>query len=185
MPDQSDYLPLLLRRIEGASSEDSASVLAQAANDHPTDARPLLLLGGELAGAGKIDGAEAAYTVALQRAPEFWIARFQLGLLQFTSGRPAIALVTWAPLDQLDTKHYLRLFKQAFERLAEDDFESASRLLREGIQGNLENAPLNGDMNMLLGRLIQQGFVASDTSAEPPNASTDEHFLVSTYRNAH
>ena len=191
MNPQDDYLPALLQSLAGADPEQTALRLAQAANDHPNDARPLLLLGAELAQAGKIDGAEAAYTVAIQRVPEFWIARFQLGLLQFTSARPAIARVTWAPLDSLAEGHPLRLFKLGFESLAEDRFDDTARLLRQGMAANTDNPPLNRDMQMLLDKLAAQGLLSADAAAaaatpEPAaDAAPAEHFLVSAYRNVH
>lgn len=187
MSNQDSYLPQLLQALQGATPEQAVELLTEAAASYPNDARPLLLLGAELMQAGKPDGAEAAYTVALQRAPEFWIARFQLGLLQFTSARPAIAMVTWAPLDGLEPTHPLRLFKQAFECLAQDDFEQARDLLRRGIAANTDNPPLNRDMEMLLEKLAQQGLTG--TPAQPgepaPANAADEHVFVSAYRNLH
>ena len=152
------------------------------------DPGPWLLFAADLAQEGQMDRAESAYLDLLQRAPNFAIARFQLGLLQFTSARPAVALRSWAPLDLLPETHYLRLFTGAFACLAEDKFEATAALLREGIAQNTENPPLNQDMQMLLGKLQQAGFLPGEDGngrKETPAASEQEtsaHFLLSSYR---
>lgn len=189
MSDAPDYIQDLMRQLSGAagSPQHAIQLLADAADAYPADARPLLLLAAEFMEQRDTDRAEAAYTAALQRAPNFWIARFQLGLLQFTSARPAMAMTTWAPLETLDDAHPLRLFKRAFECLAADSFDQATELLRLGIAANSENQPLNHDMQLLIERIAQlqpSGNPAArpDEAAEPV---ADAHFLVSTYRNLH
>lgn len=178
MNPPEDYLPALLRDLEAAAPAAALERLADAADAHPADARPLLLLAAEFMERRETDRAEAAYTAALMRAPDFAIARFQLGLLQFTSGRPNVALVTWSPLDQLPAQDPLRLFKRGLERLTVDDFDGARALLREGMAHNQVNPPLNRDMEMLVARI---------DAAQPaaPDAGTGSHFLVSTYTRTH
>lgn len=178
MDTPDDYLPALLRQLQAAAPAAAVQLLADAADAHPADARPLLLLAAEFMEQREVDRAEAAYTAALMRAPDFAIARFQLGLLQFTGGRPNVALVTWSPLDQLPADDPLRLFKRGLERLAADDFDGARALLREGMAHNRSNAPLNRDMEMLVARI---------DAAQPAGAQagTGSHFLVSTYTRAH
>jgi tetratricopeptide (TPR) repeat protein len=185
MNTNTDYIHDLIQRLKDADGPQTAfQLLADAADAHPTDARPLLMLAAEFAENRDMDSAEAAYAAALQRAPDFWIARFQLGLLQFTGARPAVARVTWAPLDSLEEQHPLRLFKRSFERLAEDDFQGARDLLQKGIAANSANPPLNRDMEMLLERIARQG---QGELAEPDTQQgmTDAHFLVSAYKSLH
>lgn len=185
MSTNTDYIHDLMQRLQAADGPQAAiQLLADAADAHPADARPLLLLAAEFAENRDMDRAEAAYVAALVRAPDFWIARFQLGLLQFTSARPAVAMVTWAPLDSLEEGHPLRLFKQSFARLAEDDFEGARQLLQKGIAANTANPPLNRDMEMLLERIAGQQQAKPGESAAQPDA-TDAHFLVSAYKSLH
>jgi tetratricopeptide (TPR) repeat protein len=157
----------------------------------------LLLLAGGYAQAQDYDRAEATYIAALQRAPDLAIARFQLGLLQFTSARPAVASMTWQALDRLDDRHPLKLFKTAFECLARDEFAGAIQGFQDGIAHNVENPPLNRDMQMVIDRiralhLDAGGKVAADAEAsqaegnrgdDAPDRETQAHFLVSTYRN--
>lgn len=182
MISDDDPIQELLRRLQAtASPEATIQLLLDAADAHPADARPLLLLAAEFMEQGEVDRAEAAYSGALLRAPGFSIARFQLGLLQFSSGRPVMAMVTWGPLDQLDERDPLRLFKQGFERLAQDDFEDAGRLLREGIAVNSANLPLNRDMEMVLERMALQRQAIADESDRPAEPA-ESHFLVSAYQ---
>lgn len=188
MNNPDDYIHELMQRLQAAANAPQAAIalLADAADAHPADARPLLLLAAEFAQQRDMDRAEAAYVAALQRAPQFWIARFQLGLLQFTSARPAVAMLTWAPLDSLEENHPLRLFKQGFEHLARDDFDGARRLLALGIAANTDNPPLNQDMRMLIDRIAQQAGQPGQP-AEPAEAQNpaDSHFLVSAYQRLH
>lgn len=171
---EPDYLPGLMSELNGLDHPASVARLEAAAREHPFDARPLLLLGGEEASAGAYDKAEAAYLAALHRAPDFAIVRFQLGLLQLTGGRPAEALMTWAPLEQLPQEHYLRIFAQGLAELIQDHFDDAIRLLQEGMARNTENAPLNQDM---------AGVIERTRQVQAQNASGEtSHVLLSGYR---
>lgn len=174
-----------LRHVEGARARE---LLERAAEAHPADPRPLLLLAAEHMHEGRVDAAEALYIAALQRAPDFAIARFQLGLLQFTSGRPAAAQATWSLLERLDEKDPLRLFKTGLELLGQDRFDEARRWLREGIAHNASNPPLNRDMQMVLDRMDQVGLGTPDAAHPGPAngeaAEPESHVLVSAYRNA-
>jgi tetratricopeptide (TPR) repeat protein len=196
---ERDFLSEALKHLGRGDHEAAQPLLAQAAQAHPGDPRPLLLLAAEFVHAKDLDRAEAAYTAALQRAPDFAIARFQLGLLQLTSARPAAAQATWAPLDQLDETHPLRLFKTGLELMAQDQFEQARRWLLAGIAHNKDNPPLNRDMQMVLDRIEELHPTGTDprgaTAAAPPQDGASEgeatpresadHFLVSAYRKLH
>lgn len=181
--NERDYLPELLTRLQSAKGAAARRLLGDAIEAHPRDPRPLLLLAAEFVHSKEIDRAEAMYTAALQLAPDFAIARFQLGLLQLTSGRPAVAVATWAPLDGLDAKDPLRLFKTGLEALAQDRFDDTRRQLEEGISLNRSNPALNRDMQLVLDR------IAAATPRGPGEGGTDpassegggQHVLVSTY----
>lgn len=189
---EKDYFPELLRNVQARKGEDLIALLDLAAREHPADPRPLLLLAAEFVHAKRLDQAEAAYLVALQRAPGFAIARFQLGLLLLTSGRPAAAFATWAPLEQLDEKEPLRLFKRGLEAMAHDQFERARQLLLSGIALNKVNPALNRDMQKVLDRLAElaaAGAPAAAPEKAPAPAKQSEaaspgeaHVLVSSYR---
>ena len=73
-------------------------LFAQASAARPASGVPHFLAGSEYAALGQMEQAEAELANAVLLAPAFHIARYQLGLLQFSSGRAATALVTWEPL---------------------------------------------------------------------------------------
>jgi tetratricopeptide (TPR) repeat protein len=184
--NEQDYMPALMARIQ-QGTPDAMELLQRAAEEHTRDPRPLLLLAGQLMRAGQTDRAEAAYMFALQREPAFAIARFQLGLLQLTSGRPAAAMATWAQLEALPEGEPLRTFKQGLEAMAQDRFEDAQRLLLAGIAANTTNEPLNRDMRMVIERMQQMGFLKSGADGQGGPAREEQgkgHVLVSKYGRA-
>lgn len=195
MPETpTDYFPELLRALQAGQGGDALTLLDQAARAHPLDPRPLLLIAAEFVHAKRLDQAEAAYVIALQRAPTFAIARFQLGLLQLTSARPATAFATWAPLDLLDEKEPLRLFKRGLQAMAQDRFDEARQFLSEGIERNTVNPALSQDMQKILDKIATlgtDGKAAAPASAASagggqPDAGSQEsgHVLISGYRPA-
>lgn len=176
----SDYFPELLERLERRQLADPRAALERAALEHPADPRPLVLLAARLIHENDVDRAEAAYLTALQRAPDLAIARFQLGLLQLTSGRPAAAQATWAPLDRLPEADPLRLFKTGLEALAHGDLEQALGWLQEGVAKNASNEPLNLDMRLLIDRISRARGAAQPSGDDSTNS--DARFLISNYR---
>ena len=191
MPEANDPIIPVLNQVQASDFATAVSILQAFSDAHPQDPRPLLLLAGTYATAQDMDRAEASYISALALAPDFAIARFQLGLLQFTSGRSAVAFTTWAPLRGLEASHPLRLFSEAFGAIARDDFKEALLLLREGMAQNVDNPPLNEDMARLIERLRQAGLVVPADAApgeqnhpmeDKPEPSSDSHFLLSAYK---
>ncbi|WP_175425991.1 tetratricopeptide repeat protein [Ralstonia pseudosolanacearum] len=191
MTANQDPIPELIRKLEASDTASALALLETTAAHHPRNPYVLLLLAGYYMQNKHADQAEAAYIAALNLDPGLSIARFQLGLLQLTSARPATAFTTWAPLDLLGEKHPLHLFKQAFDQLQHDRIDAACAYLREGMQHNTDNPPLNRDMQMLLVKLE----AASKDRATNPSANAETlasptheasaHFLVSTYKNLH
>jgi len=195
--DATDYLIALIQQVEQMEGPPAWDLLERAAAEHPHDPRPLAILGANLITAGLVDLAEAAFLTALQRAPEFGLARFQLGLLQLTNGRPATSMATWAPLEALGDGNSLCLFKRGMEALALDRFEEARRWLLAGKAANTTNEPLNRDMQMVIdgmeahllaplpadGKRTEQPSETAHEAAVPETApaGASEHYLVSGY----
>lgn len=179
----NDDLAVLLQTLEQTGRGASLPLLEREVQAHPADPRRMLLLAAELVHAKLLDRAEAAFIATLNLAPAWPIPRFQLGLLQLTSGRLATALATWAPLEGLPDGHPLRLFKVGLEALARDEFDHARAALAEGISRNSEIPPLNRDMQQVLDGIAELAARAAAQAAAVPEPAGD-HFLVSTYRNA-
>lgn len=164
-----------IRLLRAAAEEDRASALVQ------------FLLGAELAQAGATGDAEAAFANAVLLAPQLHIARFQLGLLQFTSGRAAIALLTWQPLLALGEHEPLPHFVRAFAALAGDRFVEAREGFAAGIARNNTNEPLNDDMRRVVAGiedlLRSQTMEPASVQASPNDQDADEraHILLSNY----
>lgn len=131
---------------------DLNQIKAAVAQD-PRNAELRYLLGAELAQQREYDAAVVEMNTALELDPNLHFARFQLGLLYLTMALPNQSIDTWAPLESLDEDAALKYFKRGLEALIRDDFNSCVALLRQGIQLNTQNAPLNRDMNMVIERV--------------------------------
>ena len=148
---------------------DADRKVASALAAYPGDGRLQFVYGSMLAGARRYEEARQAIAQAVILSPYLWIARFQLGLLELTSGLPAEAANTWRPLHELAADNPLRVFATGLEALIVDDFNEAVRRLREGIGLNSENPPLNRDMEMLIERIQE---VADGSQGEGPVSAT-------------
>jgi len=137
---------------------------------YPGDARLHFLHGSLLAAAGAYRSARDAIARAVAAAPDFAIARFQLGFLAFTSGDAAEASAVWQPLLAEAEDHPLRLFVEGLEKLAADAFEESAALLRRGIEANRDNPALNDDMRRLIEAMPQSG--AEPAGADEPLSLT-------------
>lgn len=181
--DRPLYLDHYVQALEDGDSEAALRILQQACTDHPGSGTPHALLAAQLMHAGEVDAAEAAFIRALALDPDLSTARFQLGLLQFTSARPQTAFQTWASLETLGESHYLVCFKRAFAALAMDCFDDALFLIEQGMSRNDENAPLNQDMGMLAAHIRTQRGDASTDSAVPQNEAAAQFVLASYKQN--
>jgi tetratricopeptide (TPR) repeat protein len=151
---------------------DGLAAVEALLRDYPTDPRLHFLKGSLLAALQRVDEALAPFAAALIYDPGYAIARFQLGLLQLSSGDPAAAAATWAPLAALGPEEPLRLFADGLQRLAVDDFAGAEAQLRRGIAGNSQIPALNRDMQLVLDTMS-----AGPPSEEPPASSSAQLLL--------
>jgi tetratricopeptide (TPR) repeat protein len=131
------------------SEPDLQQIRAAVAKD-PRNAELRYLLGAELAQQKEYDAAVIEMNAALRLDPGMHFARFQLGLLHLTMAQPDLSMATWAPLESLDETAALKYFKRGLEALIRDDFDTCVEQLRQGIELNTQNAPLNHDMTMVI-----------------------------------
>lgn len=179
----SERLRQALAASASGDADAAINLFRRATDEEPGSPLPPFLLGAELAQLGRIDEAIQAYAAATLLAPTFHIARYQMGLLQFTSGHAALALVSWQPLFDLAQDQPLRAFVLGFAALANDQFEDAVGHFRAGQALNQDNAPLNADIQLVIDRIAAAQAAPAPTSAEP--ATTEEatsHVLLSNYR---
>jgi Flp pilus assembly protein TadD len=144
---------------------EKLAAVSVLANDYPRDARLAFLKGSLLAGADQFGEAREAMKAAVRLAPDYHLARFQLGFLELTSGEPAAAEATWRPLEALGADNPLRVFVQGLRHLIADRFPDAIAALEKGIVLNTENPPMNADMRLIIDRLRQIGVAPSSEEA--------------------
>ncbi len=195
-PVFDDVLQEALRVSQANDGQAAISLYQQALTLNPQSATTYCLLGAEYITLGQVAESEAAYANALMLAPQFHVARFQLGLLQFTSARVAIALLTWQPLLGLGDDSALKLFVMGFAHMAQDDFEVAINYFQRGITLNADIPPLNTDIQRVISEikgLQEKSGLHGSTSVEVPplfsgtevnneEAGADVHFLLSNYQ---
>lgn len=133
-----------------AGAGDELALAERLIAAYPGDARLHFLRGSVLAGAGRPIEAHASLARAVALAPDFTLARFQLGFFELTSGEAKRALETWAGLRTLAADHYLARFVAGLTDLIHDRFAEAIVALHEGIAANTENPPLNHDMQLII-----------------------------------
>ncbi|MGE0828005.1 MAG: tetratricopeptide repeat protein [Hyphomonadaceae bacterium] len=143
----------------------------------PDDPRLLFLRGSNLISKGRLIEAHRAMTRAVTLAPDFDIARFQLGFFQLTSGEADNALETWGRLDRLPDTHYLRVFVDGLRRLIRDDFAGAIESLERGILANQENPPLSRDMQLIIDRCQPLLHGQAEDGAESETSLILQHFV--------
>ncbi len=174
-----------LQNLTEQASRDSAagisSIDLMLAN-YPQDPRLHFLKGSLLISEQRFIAAHAALRRAVALDPEFLLARFQLGFFELTSGEAEAALETWQPLGGLPAGHYLRMFASGLDHLVSDRFAECIAELRAGIETNTENAPLNGDMQLIISRCetILAGSGGGNASLDEPVSATS--LLLNTAR---
>lgn len=176
-----------MREILEASTPDNIAGIATidaAIADFPGDARLHFLKGSLLISEKRFIAAHAALSRAVALAPEFHLARFQLGFFELTSGEADTALATWQPLHQLPDGIYFRTFAEGLEHLIADRFVECIAALRAGIAINAENEPLNNDMRLIIARCEELigGSAAAATGESGAEAISATSFLLGSIR---
>jgi tetratricopeptide (TPR) repeat protein len=136
--------------LAAGDAEGAVAAIGRALADFPGDARLHFLKGSLLVGLKRFIGAHQAMSRAVEIAPDYHIARFQLGFFELTSGEADAAIRTWQPLEVLPGDHWMRLFVVGLTRLIEDRFAESIASLRAGIAANDEVLPLNDDMRLII-----------------------------------
>ena len=144
--DQLTRLLNLLRGNESGAMRELEILLG----DFPKDPRLHFLRGSLLAGRQDYAAARACMRLAVDLAPDYHVARFQLGFLLLTSGEPHAAQEAWGPLHALHKENHLRLFVEGLCHLIRDEFAQTIECLEKGIACNLENPPMNHDMQLII-----------------------------------
>jgi tetratricopeptide (TPR) repeat protein len=157
---------------------DAALALFERASEaDPASALPHFLVASEQASAGDFAQAELAFASALLLAPDFALARYQLGLLQFSSSRAPVALLTWQPLFALPEGEPLLHFVRGFAALAQNAFGESLAHFRRGLDCRPANPALSADILQVV-----EAVERLDAGAPPrEEESAANHVLLSAY----
>jgi hypothetical protein len=142
----------------------------------PLDPRLHFLQGSVLAGQQRYDEGRRAMARAVEIAPDYALARFQLGFLDLTSGRALDAIAVWTPLVGLPQHEPLRVLAEGLMNLANDRFSEARRLLALGMELNRAVPLINADMQLILDQIdgLPDGRAAAEQAGGPPAAGESE-----------
>lgn len=158
--------------------DEAVRLFQQAAAVAPSSGVPHFLIGSEHASRGQVQAAELAFSNAVLLAPGFLLARYQLGLLQFTSQRAASALLTWQPLLALPADQPLPHFVRGFAALAQDLHHEALAHYRAGLACPTDNPALFEDIQRVVDAVQQLATGSAQGPAAEPHAA---HVLLSGY----
>ncbi len=181
-PEGAGPQAFLQAGLAASQANEPAQALAcfeRASAAAPAWAMPQFLIGSEYAALGEMDRAEAAIANAVLLDPTLHIARYQLGLLQYSSGRAAAALVTWQPL-LAENEPGLPDLVRGFAALAQDQLDQARRHFMAGLATTDLNPSVAGDVRKVLAGLANTG---DDASSDPVPAQpgSTPHVLLSAY----
>ena len=151
-------------------------LFARASEVQPSSGIPHFLIGSEHAAAGDMEAAEAALANAALLSPEFALARYQLGLLQFSTGRAAVALVTWQPLLEAAATDSLANFVRGFAGLAQQAFGEALQHFQQGLACADVNPAVAADIRQVL-----QAVQALNDPQQPAEDVATGHVLLAAY----
>lgn len=182
-PDTAIFETLISDGMTASQANDGQRAIdcfQKASVAAPSAGLPQFLLGAEFATLGDMGRAEAAFANAARLAPDFPMARYQLGLLQFSSGRAAMALLTWQPLLDLPENDPLPHFVHGFAALAQDRFQEALQHYDRGLSLNTTNEALSSDIGKIIdGIHALQPTVTTETESEEAQGN---HVLLANYQ---
>jgi tetratricopeptide (TPR) repeat protein len=161
-----------------SDDRDEMVRLDRLIKSHPDDPRLHFLRGSVLASIGRPIEAMSSLKKAVELAPDFAIARFQLGFFQLTSGEAVDALATWGPIVLLPEDHYLRFFVGGLTHLIRDEFSETVTRLEQGIAANDENPALNRDMQLIIDQVTEIQRTAPTQDGEDGDAASATSFLL-------
>ncbi|WP_298303591.1 hypothetical protein [uncultured Erythrobacter sp.] len=136
-----------------ASDGDDIGSIDILLSEYPNDPRLHFMRGSILAGQADHIKAHESLSRAVEIAPEYAIARYQLGFFELTSGEADRALATWGPILRAPKDNYLRVFVEGMVHVIRDEFSEAIAKFENGISLNQENLPMNGDIELLMREL--------------------------------
>lgn len=179
-----------LTELLAMAGDDELAALARTETllrDHPDDPRLHFFKGSLLAAQAKPADGRIAMKRAVELAPGYDIARFQLGLLELSSGDAEAADATLQPLTDAPEESALGLFALGLRHLARDNFDQAEALLKRGIEINVEHPLVSRDMGLMLAGIAEARDGAAAGTHRPETAEQTQedvsaaHLLLQRY----
>jgi len=173
--DNDELLRLSLDAINTNRDADAVVMLKTLLEREPGHVFATYLLAAQHAQLGMMDRAEAGFRAVVLDAPEFPIARFQLGQLLLVKGVNDEARQVLAPL--MDDRQALGAYARALHAAAVEDLSTALAELEAGLALPQDIPALGLDMR----RLHDQMQVAAAQAAVPADAAAPSALFLSNY----
>lgn len=167
--DADELLRLAIMDINAARHDEAILKLKKLLETTPDNAAAVFLLAAEHAEIGLAARAEEGMARALQLDRNLHVARFQLGLLQYSRGEVVEAAATWTGLDAVRNGPPYALFKTALLEVSDGKFDAAIDHLEEALKGDASNPALIRDIGMVLRNVRShvEGLGASSGTVKP------------------
>lgn len=152
--DNSELLRASIDAMGREQSGEAMSLLKILVEREPENFHGHYLLAAEHMQLGMVDRAEEGFRRAVALAPDFPLARFQLGQLYLVKGDAVAAKSTLGPLLDLPPGSALPCYAQGLIAVADEDGAGAIETLRAGLACEQDSLPLASDMQRLLAQLL-------------------------------
>ena len=166
-----DELFHLAIRASNQDDHDRAIIYLKNALKLSNEAKVRFMLAAEHAEIGMYEQAIAGMREAIELQPTLWIAHFQIGLIYITIGQPEAAIEAWQGLASLAEDHPLYLFQAGLTAIIGNQTETGIALLEKGIAANLDNPPLNVDMQRVISS-AQKSFDEQQSEGQSDSQTT-------------
>ncbi|HTD29705.1 MAG TPA: tetratricopeptide repeat protein [Xanthomonadaceae bacterium] len=178
--DNEELLRIALDAVNQDHHADAVSMLKTLLERDPNHVFATYLLAAEHAQIGMMDRAEEGFRRTVQLAPDFPIARFQLGQLFLVKGDTAGARSTLTPLANLPGNLALSNYARGLIAAADENAGEAIRHLQDGLACPQEIPALTSDMRRVIDNLLALGGTdPRPAAAVSPPASAAPLFLSS------
>jgi tetratricopeptide (TPR) repeat protein len=151
--DNDELLRIALDAINQDKHADAVSMLKTLLERDSKHVFGTYLLAAEHAQLGMMDRAEEGFRKTVELAPDFPIARFQLGQLLLVKGDAESAKNLLAPLTQLPAGQALPWYAKGLIAAANEDAKEAITQLQSGLACEQEIPVLAQDMQRVLNNL--------------------------------
>jgi Tfp pilus assembly protein PilF len=155
--DNDELLRIALDAINQDRHADAVSMLKTLLERDSKHVFGTYLLAAEHAQLGMMDRAEEGFRKTVELAPDFPMARFQLGQLHLTKSDAASAKTVLAPLANLPAGQALSGYAKGLIAAANEDIGEAITQIQAGLACDQDIPALASDMRRVLDNLLALG----------------------------